>query len=202
MDKKIIAVFGGSFNPPINKHLKLAKKVVEAFNIEKLFFVPVSTRYKKAELASDTHRYNMLKIICKGEEKIDVSNIELTHKKQLYTVETLDLFKEKYGRKYDIYFVMGTDNLKQIDTWKEPERLFKEYKFFIIERGNDNINEIIKSNTILKKYKDSIVKVKGVEKNTIDSTTIRNMLREKKNIQEYIPEDVLAYIKENNLYKE
>lgn len=37
MNKKVIAVFGGSFNPPVNSHISLAKEIVEKCkNIEKL----------------------------------------------------------------------------------------------------------------------------------------------------------------------
>ena len=65
MNKKIIAVFGGSFNPPINSHAMLAKQIVKKCDrVEKLIFVPVSTKYRKVKLVSDEHRYNMLKILC------------------------------------------------------------------------------------------------------------------------------------------
>ena len=64
MGKKIIAVFGGSFNPPLNSHLILAKQILETDkNIRKLYFVPVSTKYNKNSLEKDEHRYNMLKLM-------------------------------------------------------------------------------------------------------------------------------------------
>ena len=56
MNKKVIAVFGGSFNPPINSHCLLAKQIIEKCDvIEKLIFVPVSTKYQKSKLAEDEH---------------------------------------------------------------------------------------------------------------------------------------------------
>ena len=48
MNKTGIAVFGGSFNPPTVAHINLAKQVLEEMNeIEKVIFVPVSTKYNK-----------------------------------------------------------------------------------------------------------------------------------------------------------
>ena len=159
MQKKVIAVFGGSFNPPINSHIILAKQIIEKCNaIKKLIFVPVSTKYQKLELASDEHRYNMLKIICENEDKLEVSDIELKQDKQLYTIETLDLIKEQYGKEYDICFIMGTDNLKEIETWENPERLLKDYKIVVLERDNDKLENIIANSTLLIKNKESLKK--------------------------------------------
>ena len=68
MQRKTIAIFGGSFNPPINSHIILAKQVLK--KVEKIIFVPISTKYKKEGLEKDEHRYNMLKIICDKEKKM------------------------------------------------------------------------------------------------------------------------------------
>ena len=203
MDKKVIAVFGGSFNPPINSHISLAKDIVEKCEmVEKLIFVPVSTKYQKLKLASDEHRYNMLKLICENEDKLEVSSIELIQDKQLYTIETLDLLKKQYGENYEIWFVMGTDNLKQIESWYNPKRLLKEYKIIILEREDDRIEELIKENKFLEKYKESLIRIDGIEKIFLSSTMIRNKIKNGENINDYIPKLVKEYIEKNNLYRE
>lgn len=201
MNKKVIAVFGGSFNPPINSHFLLAKDIIEKCEIvEKLIFVPVSTKYQKSKLVSDEDRYNMLKIICQKNDKLEVSNIELIQDKQLYTIQTLDLLKEQYGKDYEIWFVMGTDNLKEVDTWYSPERLLKEYKIIVLERENDKLEELIKNNKLLLKYKESLIKIEGINKIFLSSTMIRQKLKNGEDIEEFIDKDVLEYIRENKLY--
>jgi len=201
MDKKVIAVFGGSFNPPINSHISLAKQIIEKCDIiEKLIFVPVSTKYQKSKLASDEHRYNMLKLICDNEDKLEVSDIELIQDKQLYTIETLDLLREQYGEEYEIWFVMGTDNLKEVDTWNSPERLLKEYKIIVLERESDKLDDLIKVNKLLEKYKESLIKIEGIDKVFLSSTMIREKIKNGENVEQFIDENVLEYIRENNLY--
>ena len=60
MQNKAIAIFGGSFNPPLNSHLELAKQItINLDYVEKVIFVPVSTKYHKSGLASDADRFNM-----------------------------------------------------------------------------------------------------------------------------------------------
>lgn len=201
MEKKIIAIFGGSFNPPINSHIYLAKQIIDKCSkIEKLVFVPVSTKYQKQELIEDKHRYNMLEIICKKEEKLEVSDIELKSERQLYTIETLDFFKQKY-KENDIYFVMGTDNLKEIETWKEWERLLTEYKIIVLERENDNLESIIQNNKLLTKYKESLIKINGISKIFLSSTMIRNKIKNGEDTEEFIDKEVFEYIKQNKLYR-
>ena len=200
MQKKIIAVFGGSFNPPINSHVLLAKQILEKCKqIEKVIFVPVSTKYKKEELVEDKHRFNMLKIICDKESKMEVSDIELTSDVQLYTIQTLDAFKQKYIDK-DIYFIMGTDNLKELETWSEAERMLKEYKIIVLERENDNLYELIENSKFLKKYKNSLIKIQGINRIFLSSTMIRDKIKNGENVEQYMPKKILEYIKKNKLY--
>lgn len=202
MQKKAIAIFGGSFNPPLNSHLELAKQIVENLNyIEKIIYVPVSTKYnRKSNLIEDTHRYNMLEIMCKNEEKLEVSNIELTYERQLYTIETLDIFKNKYPE-HDIYFIMGTDNLKDLHTWKEPERILKNYKIIVLERGEDKLEEIIENDELLKKNKTSIIIVKKIKPIKISSTIIRQKIKNGEDVKDFFKEEVFKYISKNELYK-
>lgn len=202
MQKKAIAIFGGSFNPPLNSHLELAKQIVKNLNyIEKIIYVPVSTKYnRKSNLVEDTHRYNMLKIMCKDEEKLEVSDIELTYKRQLYTIETLDMFKNKYPD-HDIYFIMGTDNLKDLHTWKEPERILKNYKIIILERGEDKLEEIIENDELLKKNKTSIIIAKKIKPIKTSSTMVREKIKNGEDVKDFFKEEVFKYISKNELYK-
>lgn len=199
MEKKTIAIFGGSFNPPLNSHLMLAKQILETDkNIRKLYFVPVSTKYNKNGLEKDEHRYNMLKLMCQNEKNIEVSNIELIQERQFYTIETLNIFKNKFTD-YDICFVTGADNLKEISTWKRPEDLLKNFKIIALERGEERIEDIIKKDDLLKKYKSSII-IFNNTKIDFSSTQVRNKLKKEENVDKFLNKDVLEYIRENNLY--
>ena len=202
MQNKAIAIFGGSFNPPLNSHLELAKQIIKNLNyIKKIIFVPVSTKYnRKSNLIEDAHRYNMLKLMCKKEKNLEVSDIELSYKRQLYTIETLDIFKNKYLG-YDIYFIMGTDNLKKLNTWKEPERILENYKIIVLEREEDKLEEIIESDELLKKNKKSLIKAEKIKPIKLSSTIIRKKIKNGENVEKIFKKEVLEYINKNELYK-
>lgn len=201
-EKKVIAIFGGAFNPPINSHILLANEILETYDmIEKLIFVPVSSKYNKVGLESDEHRYNMLKLLCKNKNKIEISDIELRQNKQLYTIETLNLIQEQYGDEYSIWFILGTDNLKELELWKNPEQILNKYKILVLKRNDDNINEIIENSLILKGNRKSLIYSDKIKKIHLSSTMVRNKIKNNENIDEYVPKEIIEYINKNNLYK-
>ena len=57
-----IAIFGGSFNPVHNEHIKIAKSAVKELNLDKLFIIPTFIApHKKDEVVVDAFdRFNML----------------------------------------------------------------------------------------------------------------------------------------------
>ena len=106
MGERIVAVFGGSFNPPAISHINLAKQILSNIdNVQKVIFVPVSTKYNKEGLASDRDRFDMLKEVCKKEKGFEVSSVELDSSRQLYTIETLQML-ERHNPDSKIYFVL------------------------------------------------------------------------------------------------
>lgn len=198
--KKII-IFGGSFNPPLYSHLSFAEQILnEIENIQKILFLPVNSKYEKPGLASNEDRYNMLKIACSNNEKFEVSREEIDKEKQLLTVETLRIIQNKYPQN-EIYFVMGTDNLKEVEEWELGEELISEFKMLIIERDKDSFDEILKSSLFLQKYKNSFIKLNTTLKNNMSSTFVRNKLKEGKEVKYLLPDEVIKYIREKNLYK-
>lgn len=191
MKKKIIAVFGGSFNPPANSHISLAKQILKNdSNIEKVIFVPVNVKYNKEGLASNEDRFFMLQKICENNEGLEVSDIEITSQRQLYTIETLRLIQEQY-KENEIYFVLGTDNLKELETWHEADELLKNFKMLVLERGNDDIELIIEDDDFLRKYKTSFIKLQNIKKINLSSTEIRDKVKRGESIARLVPIEIL-----------
>ena len=101
-----------------------------------------------------------------------------------------------------IYFVLGTDNLKEFSTWRNPEKLVSEFKILVLERDEDKMEEIINSDNFLLKHKDSFIKTKENIRSNISSSFVRNKIRRGKSIRYLVPDEIYFYIKENNLFKD
>lgn len=201
-DDKVIVVFGGSFNPPLNSHFSLAEQIISEYkNVEKVIFVPVSEKYEKEGLLNNKYRYEMLKCVCDKNEKFEVSDIELRKERQPFTIETLDRIQEKYQDK-TIWFTTGSDNLKELNTWEKSDELVKKFKVLVLERDDDCLEEIINNNKFLKENENSFVKVKNNIRSSLSSSFVREKIREGKSIRYFTPDEVYSYIKTNNLFKD
>ncbi len=201
-NKKVLAIFGGSFNPPLNSHFSLAEQMLNEYeNIEKVIFVPVSSKYNKKGLLENHHRFNMLKIVCDKNDEFEVSDIELIQETQLHTLETLELLQKQYSD-YELCFTIGTDNLRDIPNWGSPEILLSKFKILVIERDEDVMDEIIENDEFLKTHRSSFIKVKENIRSNISSTFVREKIKRGKSIRYLTPDEVFYYIKDNDLYNE
>ena len=191
-----IGIFGGSFNPPHKMHEEIALTLIEKHYVDKVIFVPTGSKYKyKNNLLSDKVRFEMLKLMCRDNNNLEVSDYELKDN-VVYTYETLNYFKNKY-KNDEIYFICGTDNLSYIDKWKEGEDILSNNKLLVIKRDTFDINTLLEK---YKDYKDNII-VTDIKENEISSTKIREMIYNNKRVNDYLDEKVYLYIRDNDLYK-
>ena len=191
-----IGIFGGSFNPPHNMHTEIADYMIKQHYVDKVVFVPTGSKYAyKNNLIEEEHRYNMLDILNKKNANIMVSDYELKSE-VVYTIDTLRHFKEEYPND-EICFICGLDNFSYIDKWKNGEEILTNYKIVVINRDGNDLEELLVK---YDKYRDNII-ISNMEMKDISSTYIRDNIGEIDKVKEYLDEDVLRYIQENNLYR-
>lgn len=186
-----IGIFGGSFNPPHNMHKNIALNLIKNNYLDKVIYVPTGDKYNKEGLANQNDRYNMVKLMIEGYNNLDVSNYEFN--KLTYTYETLDYFKKIYQND-DIYFICGSDNLKEITTWKNYDYILNNYKIIVIKRNNDDINGI------LNKINSKNIVVPNINSDNISSSYIRKNINNEK-ILKLMDKNIVKYIIENDLYR-
>lgn len=189
-----IGFFGGSFNPPTNAHINLAKKVVRNCSLDKVIFVPMSDFYVKEGLAKAEDRLNMLKIVCNEHQELDISDLEVKLNKKMDTIDAFRLI-EKNFQNVERFFIMGADNFIQILNWKESQELISKYKYIILKRANIDIEKFINEN--LKEYRKNIQIIENNEYKEDSSTKFR---RDKSASEQIVPKEVFRYIEENKIY--
>ncbi len=145
-----IGIFGGCFNPPHKMHKDIALNLIKENYIDKVIYVPTGNKYEKNDLVDAKIRYNMIKIMVEGYYNLEVSSYEIKNN-LTYTYQTLNHFKNKY-KNDEIYFICGTDNLKEITTWKNYKYILSNFKLLVINRNNDleniNINSLNHKNIV------------------------------------------------------
>lgn len=150
--------------------------------------MPVGDYYEKNDLIEAKHRYNMLKLAI--EDKMDVEKIGIESKIKLYAIDTLKLISEKYAND-DIFFIMGSDNFRKMPKWKGYEELKSNYNIIVVERERKTVRYEEPEN-IIEFIPENLAK--------IDSTQIRQMIKNNENVEKYLNSKVIEYIKQNKLY--
>lgn len=188
-----IGIFGGSFNPPHKMHKNIALNLIKDRYLDKVIYVPTGNKYNKEELIDSKHRYNMVKLMIKDYKNLELSDYELKNT-LTYTYQTLDYFKKNYPND-KIYFICGSDNLKEIRNWKNYEYILSNFKILVIKRNNDDINDILRN------INSKNIEVANIKLDDMSSTYIRKNIKNKQKILRKIDEDVFNYINKEKLYQ-
>ena len=118
----------------------------------------------------------------------------------LPTIDTLEKTQQQFPDK-QICFLTGSDNLKEIHTWDRAEDIVSKYKLIIMERGCDNIEEVIANNSLLLENKQNIIKLNQEIRSNCSSTYIRNQLKNDKSVKYLVPDEIIEYIEKHKLYR-
>ncbi len=194
-----IGIFGGSFNPPHKMHKEIALQLYKKNYLDKIIFVPTGKKYPKQELISGLDRLTMLKKMLRGFPQLEVSDYEIKDI-LVSSYQTLTHFQQEYPND-ELYFICGTDNLKELDTWANYPNIIKEFKFIVLRRNQDNIAQLKQKYST---YQNHLLFC-PLTLETISSTQLRKMLQEEVNPEEilnYLDDEVLQYIYNRKLYKE
>ena len=188
-----IGIFGGSFNPPHNMHKNIALELIKNGYLDKVIYVPTGEKYPKEGLGSFEDRYKMVSRMIEENPNLEVSNYEKDN--LTYTFQTLDYFQKQYMGD-EIYFICGTDNFKIINTWKNYQYILDNYKLIVIPRNDDNIDNLVNT------FGGNVI-VPTLSYQVISSTEVRADLKQKRysrKLTKTVPQPVLDYIYDNNLY--
>ena len=186
-------LFFGSFNPIHVGHLIIANYMATFSGLKEVWFVvsPHNPLKLKTGLANMYDRLEMAKIATENTPHLKVSDIELKLPQPSYTIDTLTYLHEKYPEKQFV-LIMGADNLTSFKKWKNYEVLLKNYEIFIYPRLGCDISEWENHPSI------TFTNTPQME---ISATFIRKALKDKKNIQFFVPDKVLEFIEQKNMYR-
>ena len=195
-----IGIYGGSFSPPHNGHLKAAETFLEQMWLDFLFVVPAAIPpHKVAPDVSPEDRLNMTRLAFAGMEGVYVSDMELLRKGPSYTVDTL---RELAGDDKRLFLLLGTDMLLTLDEWKDPEEIFKLSYPVYARRESDKIldDKILAKLALYKEKYGKMVTKLTMEPIEISSSQIRDRIAAGRPISDLVPASVEDYIKVHHLY--
>ena len=171
---KKIGLLGGSFNPAHKGHLHISKIALKKLKLDEIWWLvspqnplkpakdmaPLSARLKSAE--------EIIAGAKKFQSKISASDIE-RKLATVYTSDTIQQLKKKFPQ-HEFVWLMGADNLLQLNQWKDWERIPQMVEVHVFDRGR-YYKEAMKCEAY-SNHKDRITYHK-IRKNPLSSTLVR-----------------------------
>ncbi len=213
-----VGILGGTFDPIHYGHLKMAITVQTFFACDRLLILPAySPPHKNRQaITSSYHRYAMAVLATSELDNIEVSRLELEAPARPFTVQTIACLKTIYGEKADLFFIMGGDSFRELDSWHQYQQLLNNCYIVVITRPGYTIDLAERRLRLRASIEDLRGKRTPIETITgnykvfftdlleldISATTIRAAVAAGNSIEQWVPPTVVGYIKKYRLYQE
>ncbi len=179
---KEIALYGGAFDPPHLGHQFTLLYLLSCANYDEIWILPAYNHPFGKKMAPFELRYQMCQLLAAPlSAKIQVSRVEAEPVCDGRTYNTVRYLQKVYPN-YRFSFVLGADNLAQSHKWYKWDELSQLVDFIVIGRG------------IVPQYETITLP-------DISSTLVRSLLAEGKEPTTMVPQNILQFIKEHNLYR-
>lgn len=209
-----LGILGGTFDPIHFGHLRAAEEIREELDLEKILFIPgaLPPHKDRKEITPFQDRVEMVRLALSDSSSLVVLDLEGRRKGPSYSVETLREIRAYYKNDIEMFFIIGVDAFKDIETWKEYKDLFKNSHFVVINRPGISFKELgpfvlslgvgfekTGTNSYKNRYGNLLI-YKKITDMDISSTKIRDMISAGKSIRFLVPQQVIDYIVEKGLY--
>jgi len=192
-------VMGGTFDPIHNGHLAVAREVMSRLCLERILFIPAGRPPLKGggPVASSEERVSMVRLAIAQEPGYQLSRVEIDRPGPSYSVDTISGLKHLL--RYEIYFVMGWDNLAELHRWKEPGRLAETCRIVAVPRPGCDRPDLDAMETFIPGLKDNVIILESPRVD-ISASDSRKRISEGSTIDHLVPETVADYIRRSGLY--
>jgi nicotinate-nucleotide adenylyltransferase len=189
-----IGLFGGSFNPIHNGHVRLAKSLLQEAALDEVWFLvsPQNPFKQDQQLLDDDKRLQLVRLALKEEPQLMASDFEFHLPKPSYTWNTLQALEQEYPEgKFTL--LIGGDNWEAFDKWYRYEDILKRYPIIVYPREGSKVPGV--------KFQGSEIQIVETPLINISSTQIRQRLHEGKSVRGLVNTEVAMVIEQEHLYR-
>ena len=129
------AIFGGSFNPIHNGHIRLARQVITEGHADEVWLLvsPQNPLKQHQSLQPEAIRLELTRRALAAEPQLIASDFEFTLPRPSYTWNTLCALHEAYpDRQFSL--LIGADNWALFDRWAHPQDILANFPLLVYPR--------------------------------------------------------------------
>lgn len=200
-----LGLLGGTFDPPHYAHMILAQHAFEELRLDKVLFIPAAVPPHKSNTRTLVeHRIAMLQLAMKDDMRFEMSRVDVDRPGPHYTIDTVKIIHDQYPEA-TLFFIMGGDTYRDLVNWNNPQQLFTTAKLAVAvmrrpSKDGSDLRLDIHRQTIPSLEQNALLLDSPLVE--ISSTDIVRRIIQGKSVRYLLPDTVIAYIREHNLYKE
>ena len=177
------------------------QRAIECLRLDKLFVMPAHTPPHKPykTLSSNADRLTMCRLAFADMENVEVSDYEIAQGGTSYTYLTTEYFRSLYPTA-EIFFLVGTDMLRNFPFWKNPEAILKNVHLAVCGRNDKDEWWEQEQRAFTQSFGCPFVRV-DYNGEDVSSTKIRVLAGAGMRLNEYVPTQVEGYIQQKGLYQ-
>jgi nicotinate-nucleotide adenylyltransferase len=144
-------------------------------------------------------RLLMTRLAINGNTSLELSGLEMERPGPSYTIDSVTELKRLYPET-ELFLVMATDSLDEIDTWREPDRLLDEIEWVVGPRPGSALPD---RSRLEERFGERAPRIHLLDGPSLDvsSTEIRRRVAAGHTIRYLVPRDVEELIIERRLYR-
>jgi nicotinate-nucleotide adenylyltransferase len=189
-------LLGGTFDPPHNGHLALARAALDGLELERLVvMVAGQPPHKEARTDPET-RFRLASAAFDGLPKVELSRDELERPGPGYTIDTLRAAEERWG---DVVLVVGGDMFASFLSWREPDAILERASLAVANRAGIERGRF--DDVLRKLERPERVSFFEMEPVGVSASDVRRRVAAGEPYAELVPPAVAQLIEELRLYK-
>lgn len=209
-----IGIFGGTFDPVHYGHLRLAEELTAALGLQRVIWIPAGQPPHRGRPATSAqHRLEMVRRAVAGNAHFTVDAREVGAPRPSYTVDTLASLRDELGPEQPLWLLLGADAFFGLADWHEWRRLFDLANIAVVTRSGSqplasaSLHDPLKSEILKRQVSDisasgpaGSISMQSMTPLDISASAIRRTLGQQGSIRYLLPDGVLNYIHEHQLY--
>lgn len=210
--RKKIGLFGGTFDPIHMGHLRLALELKQQLALDEMRLLPCyRPPHREAPQASSAQRLEMLQIALQQCPALQWDERELHREKPSYTYDTLRELRAELGEDVSLVLCMGADAFVNLAGWHCWQELIHLAHMVVIARPGWSLPDSGAVVDLLRKHQSEFkslndepagsIVLHALRLLPISATEIRKQIQAGGSPQFLMPDAVLSYINEQNLYR-
>ena len=214
---KPVAIFGGTFDPIHFGHLRLAQELAESIRLEEVRFMPGGTPpHRAVPQVTAGQRLDMARLALGDNPLFKIDDREVRRSGPGYTIDTLTEVRRELGATRPLCLLLGADAFLELATWHRWHELFGLAHLIVAHRpgfppeswpqrmpqplAREYEARLLHQPFAVHLSPSGGIATKSIAALDISGSMIRDSLARGVSPRYLLPEPVLDYIRNQNLY--